>query len=110
MLIDFRVGKRLSTSCRFALVLLAICSLTISLATRFAATGSESATVTVVQAHSPHAQRQNLLGDGLKWSGPAVVFTLFEPPRSFVPVVSAVVPSTNLAFESWLYDRPPPNS
>jgi hypothetical protein len=110
MLIDFRVRKRLSSSGRFALVLLAICCLTISLATRFAAASSETASVRAVQAHSPDAQRQNLLGDGLKWSGPAISFTLFEPPRSFVPEVSAVFPSTNLSFESWLYNRPPPTS
>lgn len=110
MLINFHVRKRLISSGRFALVLLAICCLTISLATRFAAGSSETASVRAVQAHSPDAQRQNLLGDGLKWSNPAVSFTLFEPPRSFVPEVSAVFPSTNLSFESWLYNRPPPNS
>ena len=108
MLIDFRVRKRLSSSSRFTLVFLAICCLTVSLATRFAAAGSETVAVRAVQAHSPDAQRQNLLGDGLKWTGPALSFTLFQPPRSFVPAVLAVFPSTNLSFESWLYNRPPP--
>jgi hypothetical protein len=110
MQIDFRVRKRLNSSGRFTLVFLAIGCLTVSLATRFAAANSETASVRSIQAHSPDAQRQNLLGDGLKWSGPAISFTLFEPPRSLVPAVSAVFPSTNLSFESWLYNRPPPNS
>ena len=110
MVIDFRFRKRLRSSGRFILVLLAICCLTVSLATRFAAASSGTASVRAVQAHSLDAQRQNLLSDGLKWSGPAISFTLFEPPRSFVPPASAVFPSTNLSFESWLYNRPPPNS
>ena len=110
MLIDSRVRKRLSSSSRFALVFVATCCLTVSLATRFTAASSESVTVRAVQSHSPDAQRQNLLGDGLTWTGPAVSFTLFEPPRSFVPAVLAVFPSTNPSFDSWLYNRPPPNS
>jgi hypothetical protein len=110
MPIDFRFRKRLISSARVTVVVLAICSLAVSLATRFAVAGSESAAVRVVQAQSPDAQRQHLLGDGLKWTAPAASFTLFEPPRSFVPPVSAIFPSTNLSFESWLYNRPPPNS
>jgi hypothetical protein len=110
MQIDFCVRKRLNSSGRFTLVFLAICCLTVSLATRFAAASSETAAVRAVQDRSPDAQRQNLLGDGLKWTGPALSFTLFEPPRSFIPAVSAVLPSTNLSFESWLYNRPPPRS
>jgi hypothetical protein len=108
MQVDFRVSKHLSSSWRLALVCLAVCGLTVSLATRFAAAGSETAAVRAVQARSPDAQRQHLLGDGLKWTAPAASFALFEPPRSLVPAVSAVFPSTNLSFESWLYNRPPP--
>jgi hypothetical protein len=110
MPVDFRFRKRLRSSGRLSLVFLAICCLTASLATRFAVTGSETAAVRFVQAHSPNAERQHLLGDGLKWTGPAVSFTVYEPPRSVVPAVSAVFPSTNLSFESWLCNRPPPNS
>jgi hypothetical protein len=110
MEIDLRFRKRLSSSGRLALVFLTICCLTVSLATRFAAASSEPSAVRAVQAHSPDAQPQNLLSDGLKWTAPAVSLTLFEPPRSFVPAVSAVFPSTNLSFESRLYNRPPPRS
>ena len=109
MKMDFRFRKRLSFSGRLTLVFLTVCCLTVSLATRFAA-ATESSAVTTAQADSPHAQRQNLLGDGLTWTAPAVSFTLFEPPRSFVPEVSPVFPSTNLSFKSWLYNRPPPRS
>lgn len=109
MLTDFRARKRLSSSRRIALVCLAVCCLTVSLATRFAVTGLETTDVRVVQAHSPDAQRQNLLGNGLKWFAPFFSLTAFQPPRSFVYAVSAVFPSTNLSSESWLYNRPPPN-
>jgi hypothetical protein len=109
VLTDFRAGKRLSCSGRVALICLAICCLTVSLATRFAVSGSETSSVTAVQAQSADAQRQNLLSDGLKWTAPAVSFTLFEPPRSFVYAVPAVFPSTNLWSETWLYNRPPPS-
>lgn len=109
MLTDFRPRMRLGSSGRTSLVCLAICSLTISLATRFAVVGSETLNVRAVQAHSSYPQRQCLLGDGLKWAAPAFSFTLFEPRQSVVYAVSAVFPSTNLSSESWLYNRPPPN-
>ena len=107
--IDFRFRKRVSSSGRVALICLAICCLTVSLATRFAVGGSETSSAATVQAQSSDAQRQNLLSDGLKFTAPAVSFRLFEPPRSFVYTVSAVFPSTNLWSESCLYNRPPPS-
>ena len=109
VLTDFQAPKRLNCSYRIALVCLSVSFLTVSLATRFAVAGSETSAVRAVQAHSPDAQRQHLLGDGLKWTAPAVTFTLFVPPRAFVYAVSAVFPCTNLCSESWLYNRPPPN-
>jgi hypothetical protein len=93
---------------QIALVCLATCSLTVSLATRFFVASSESPNTRSVQNHSPDAQRQQLLGDGLKWSAPPSSFTFFQPPRPSVYAVSAVFPSTNLCSESWLYNRPPP--
>jgi hypothetical protein len=110
VLTDIRAGKYRSSSFRIAVICLAICSLTVSLATRFAVADAGTSAVRVVQTHSPETQKQNLLGDSLKWTAPAVSFTLFDPPRAFVYAVSAVFPSTNLCSESWLYNRPPPNS
>jgi hypothetical protein len=109
VLTDFRARTRLNSSCRIALVCLSVSFLTVGLATRFAVAGSETSVVRAVQAHSPDTQKQHLLGDGLKWTAPAVSFTFFEPPRAFVYAVSAVFPCTNLCSESWLYNRPPPN-
>jgi hypothetical protein len=106
---NFRARMRLSSSFRTAIICLAICSLTVSLATRFTVPGSETPNLTVVRAHAPETQRQRLLGDGLKWTAPTFSFTLFEPRRSAVYAASAVFPSTNLSSESWLYNRPPPS-
>ncbi len=101
------------TRCRIAVVLLAICSLTVSLATRYTVLGPEVQPelrkVTTVKSQSPDGKRQHLLGDGLQWTAPASSFTLFQPPRSSVFNVSAAVPSINLNFETWLYNRPPPS-
>jgi hypothetical protein len=108
VLTDLRDRRDLTSSCRIALVCLAVCFLTVSLATRFAVADTETSAVTTIQAHSPDAQRQHLLSDGLKWTAPVVSFKLFEPPRDFVYAVSAVFPCTNLCSESWLYNRPPP--
>ena len=94
MLTDLR-DRRVTSSCRIALVCLAVAD-------------TETSAVTTIQAHSPNAQRQHLLSDGLKWTAPVVSFKLFEPPRDFVYAVSAVFPCTNLCSESWLYNRPPP--
>jgi hypothetical protein len=107
---QFRDRLRSASWGHVALVVLAICSLTVSLATRFTISGSESSDVRAVQAHSPDGHGQRLLSDGIKWSAPVASFTQFQPPRSFVYAVSAVFPSTNLSSESWLYNRPPPQS
>lgn len=105
----FRARIRLSSSAGTALVLLAICALTLSLATRYTVLGAEARSVRFVKAHSADAKTQHLLSDGLQWTAPPSSFTLFRPSRSFVYAVSAVFPSTNLCSESWLYNRPPPN-
>jgi hypothetical protein len=107
---DLQARRGLNSSFRIALVCLAISFLTVGLATRFAVGGSEISAVRTVQAHTPDAQRQHLLSDGLKWTAPTFSFTLFEPPYAFVYAVSAIFPCTNLCSESWLYNRPPPNS
>ena len=109
MLRGLRAGIRLSCPLRLVVVCLAIGCLTVSLATRFSISGAEPARVRAVQAHAPDAQRQHLLGDGDQWTAPPSTFTLLEPPRAVAYAVLAIFPSTNVSFESWLYDRPPPS-
>ena len=92
-----------------AAIVLAICSLTISLATRFTVIGAEVQKSTTVKSELTDAKRQHLLANAFQWSAPTSHFTMFQPPRSSVLAVSVVIPSTLLSSETWLYNRPPPS-
>ena len=91
-----------------AAIVLAICSLTISLATRFTVIGAEVQKSTTVKSELPDAKRQHLLANTFQWSAPTSHFTMFQPPRSSVLAISVVIPSAPQSSETWLYDRPPP--
>ena len=104
-----RARVSVASWCRIAIVVLAVFSLTASLATRYSSQGSEAQNLATVKSQSQAAHTQRLLGNALQWTAPAASFTLFQPPRSSVFSVSVVVPSTNLISESWLYNRPPPS-
>jgi hypothetical protein len=109
MLEHSRARVNFASRCRIAVVLLAICSLTASLATRYTAQGSEVQKATTVKSQSPDVKRQHLLNNALQLLAPGSSFALFQPPRSSVLTVSVVIPSTNLSSESSLYNRPPPS-
>ena len=93
-----------------AVVLVAVCTLTLSVATRysfFASTANEL--VTTVQNHqswTPGLQR--LLNNAATWMPPIAVSAIFHDPGSYPhvvesgPAVSSVLPEKNL------YNRPPP--
>jgi len=104
-----RARPSLASWCRIAIIVLAICSLTASLATRYTGLGPEVQRVAAVKSQSLDVQRQRLLGNALQWTTPASSFTLFQPPRPSVFAVSVFVPSPSLRSESWLYNRPPPS-
>jgi len=92
---------------RMAVVLLAICSLTVSLATRTFRLTSEN-TVTV-KAASAHAMRQHLDRDAETWLPPAPAVTLM-PDVAFDPgpiPVRSLLPFT--PFITSLCNRPPPS-
>jgi hypothetical protein len=94
---------------RIAIVVLAICSITASLATRFLVVGPELHQATSIQSQSTVAKRQHLLGKALQWTAPPLSFILFQTPRPVVLKVSLVIPSTSLGFEICLHSRPPPS-
>ena len=104
-----RARVTFASRCWIAVVLLSICALTASLATRFTVVGTEVQKVTAVKFHSSDAYRQHLLSDGLIWTAPESSITLFQPPRSAVLMVSEVVPFTTRGSASWYYNRPPPS-
>jgi hypothetical protein len=64
---------------RIAVVVLAICSLTTSLATRYTGLGPEVLNSTAVKSQSPDDHRQRLLNNALQWTAPVASFSLFQP-------------------------------
>lgn len=90
-------------------ITVAICSLTVSLATRFYTPFSSSVhSVKAVERCSAQAARQHLDRDATHWNAPVATFTLLEP----VKVLHCVVPTESFlpkhVFNESLYNRPPP--
>src|SRR5579863_5915088 len=74
-----------------AAIVLAICSLTFSLATRYVDLSSGSQIVKAINVHAPQAKRQHLLGDGAHWTAPVSSFRFLERMPCVVRAVSADV-------------------
>jgi len=88
------------------IILLAICSLTASLATRsFHHTFRHR---TNVVSASSQGMRQHLDRDAVKWTRPAPVLAVFDAPAFYPRVAPAGPPLPSLLFEQSLYNRPPP--
>lgn len=92
--------------------LAAVCSLTVSVATRYtSAWDVSSPSVKTVQAHTtPEATRQRLLKDAANWVPPLVSFDVLGSPSSYPRITPAVPPRSTFLFETSLYNRPPPSS
>jgi hypothetical protein len=93
-----------------ALVVVAICSLAVNVATRYCSSSPDVSIVKAVKCNAPEAKRQHLLANGAHWTAPTPTFTFLPPPRTTLHVVSADVLPTHLFSESWLYNRPPPTA
>jgi len=93
-------------------VLLVVCSLTASVATRYSFfRGTSDDTVTRVQKHvSPEPSRQRLMKNAATWIPPVVVSAVLEVPSSYPRIAPAGPSIPNLFFEESLYNRPPPSS
>jgi hypothetical protein len=93
---------------RKSLVLTAVLSLAISVATRYSVVEQQKASTTIVKSQSLDASRQHLLKDGLHWSAPSVTFVLFVPAEVSLAGWTEVPSVVRLHSESFLYSRPPP--
>src|SRR5580704_126609 len=96
---------------RGALVVVAICSLTFSLATRFwVLPTSQSHTVRSAERQSVESGRQRLEQDAAQWVAPTSDFSIVE----FVSHPSSPIPDgpplPKFAVSDSLYNRPPPSS
>jgi hypothetical protein len=94
---------------RRALVLGAVLSLTISVATRYNTVVPQKTATNILTSQSLDAKRQHLLKDGLHWSAPAATFVLFEPTQVLVAGLPAVPLGPQLYATDFLYSRPPPS-
>ncbi len=95
---------------RRTLILAAVLSLAINVATRYTTVVQRSAAAKIAGPHSVDAKRQHLLNDGLHWSAPAATFVLFQPAGASAAALPPVPPVTRLDSEDFLYSRPPPFS
>jgi hypothetical protein len=93
-------------------VLAAVCSLTVSLATRYSSPWDVSApAVKTVRAHTgPEAKRQHLAKDAANWVPPLNRFDVLRYPSSYRQTVPVEPPKQNTFLEESLFDRPPPSS
>jgi hypothetical protein len=103
--------QRRKTWCA-VVVLAAVCSLTVSVATRYSSSWDVSApTVKTVQAHAkPEAKRQRLDKDAANWVPPLVGFDALRSPSSYRQTTPAEPPTRNVFLEESLFNRPPPSS
>jgi hypothetical protein len=91
---------------RILIIVLAICGLTISLATRtFRLTIPQGVTVSSGDAQ---ATRQHMDRDAVRWIPPVPVVTVLEVPTFYPYVAPAGPPIATVLFDKSLYNRPPP--
>jgi len=93
-----------------AVVLVAVCTLTLSVATRYNFCGSAAnESVTTTQNHqswTPGLQR--LLNNAASWMTQVIVSAIFRNPASYLHVVQTGPTVSSVVLEKNLYNRPPP--
>src|SRR5579864_2656841 len=88
-------------------VLVTVCSLTISVATRYSSYGSSGGTGRTVHRHSsPDTNRPRLSKNSATWIPPFVSSNALQEPSSYPCIAPAGPPVTSLVFETSLYNRP----
>jgi hypothetical protein len=89
------------------IIILAICGLTVSLATRtFRLNISHEISASSGDAH---AMRQHMDRDATQWVPPAPLFTTLLVPTFYPYVAPAGPPLASILFDKSLYNRPPPS-
>lgn len=92
-------------------VLLAVCSVAVSVATRYSSAESAMAAGKTLQRHGTHEpSRQRLTLDSEAWIPPVIVSALLHTPSVYPRVISGGPIFLNRFVESSLYNRPPPLS
>ena len=95
--------------CCTAIVLVAVCALTVSVATRYGSPVASDARVSVVQSQSswePGIQR--LLNNAATWIPPVITYVLLQDLDHSPYVAPSRLIFRSVLLESDLYNRPPP--
>ncbi len=94
---------------RSVLVLVAVCALTSSLATRFyVPTTSHIHTLKSVEGGTSEPKRQHLDRDATRWVAPASDFSILAPTALHTSPSPARTILPKPVYSDSLYDRPPP--
>jgi hypothetical protein len=95
-----------------AVVLIAVCSLAVSVATRYNSVHADSSTsITKIYKHvAPEPGRQRLLKTAATWMPPLVSRVVLQAPSSYPRIAPAGPPIPGILLEEKLYNRPPPSS
>jgi hypothetical protein len=101
------LGKRVLRRWEVAVVVLAICGLTLSLATR--TFRARISTGTIVKSISGQPVRQQMDSDAAKWVPPVSTLTVLEVPVFYPRFAPAGPPLPRLFHKESLFDRPPPS-
>ncbi len=106
LLMENHPGKRVLRRWEVAVVLLAICGLTVSVATRTFRT--KFSTGAIVKSISGEPVRQHMDRDAEKWVPPVSTLTVLEVPVFYPRFAPAGPPLSSLYYEESLSNRPPP--
>lgn len=103
---DLQLANHQHKRWRVLVIVLAICGLTASVATRtFRLTFPQSRTV---QSGSAQAMRQHMDRDAAKWTSPVPALTALQVPTFYPHVAPTGPPLPGLLFKESFYNRPPP--
>src|SRR5271165_1134041 len=92
---------------RVLVIVLAICGLTVSLATRtFRLTIPHGVTA---QSADSHAVRQHMARDAAQWAPPVPILSTLQAPVFYPRVAPAGPPIPSVLFDESLSNRPPPS-
>lgn len=97
---------------RALVILIAVCALTVSVATRYCSSVSASAqTIKTLQNHSlRETTRQHLTKDAATWMPTLVCSVTLQAPTFYPRIAPAGPPPSSVLRERSLYTRPPPRA
>jgi len=106
LLLESYQGRRVLRRWELGMIVLAICGLTISVATR--TFRLKMSTDVVAKSASGHAIRQHMDSDAANWAPPVATLTVLELPVFYPRYAPAGPPLPRLYYDESFSNRPPP--